>query len=107
MWARLRRAFEAFKEAEGGTVTGTRQFKPHLHQDWAYEIATHPRVLDALEDVIGEDILLLHFTIWVKEPHTEAFVSWHQDGTYFGLRPPEHITAWVALSDSSELSRLR
>ena len=27
---------------------------------------------------------------------------WHQDATYFGLRPHHHITAWIALSEASE-----
>jgi len=62
------------------------------------------RVLDAVEDLIGPDILLYHVTLWTKDPHTDAQVAWHQDSTYFGLSPAEHVTAWVALSDSSALS---
>jgi len=39
--------------------------------------------------------------MWIKEPGDDAFVSWHQDGTYFGLDPAnQHVTAWVALTDS-------
>lgn len=102
--ARHRASLECF-EAQSGPIRGTTlQFKPHLHQHWAHEIATNASILDALEDVIGPDILLIHFTLWIKEPRTDAFVAWHQDGTYFGLSPAEHITAWVALSDSSDLS---
>lgn len=99
--ARYRSHLEAFEYELGGRATGIYQFRPYLHQRWAYEIATHPTVLDAVEDVIGPNIRLLHFTIWVKEAHSDAFVSWHQDATYFGLTPLEHITAWVALSDST------
>ena len=99
--ARYRSHFEAFEYGLGGRATGIYQFRPYLHQRWAYEIATHPTVLDAVEDVIGPNIRLLHFTIWVKDARSDAFVSWHQDSTYFGLSPLEHITAWVALSDST------
>jgi len=39
--------------------------------------------------------------MWIKEPGDDAFVSWHQDATYFGLDPADqHVTAWVALTDS-------
>ena len=63
------------------------------------EEARHPAVLDPIEDIIGPDIRLFHFTIWPKSPGAPAFVSWHQDATYFGLEPAVHITAWVALTD--------
>lgn len=98
---RYRKAFEAFEYQFGGAATGVYQFKPYLHQRWAYELATHPTILDAIEDLVGPDIRLFYLTIWVKEPGTEAFVSWHQDSTYFGLTPLEHVTAWIALSDST------
>ena len=29
-----------------------------------------------------------------------AYVSWHQDATYFALEPACHVTAWVALTDA-------
>jgi non-haem Fe2+, alpha-ketoglutarate-dependent halogenase len=78
-----------------------RRRKMHLYLTWVDEIVRHPRVLDAVEDLIGPDILVYHLTLWMKEPRTDAFVSWHQDSTYFGLEPPhEHVTAWVALTTS-------
>ena len=75
--------------------------KMHLYLKWADEIVHHPGILDAVEDLIGPDILLYHLTLWLKEPRTDAFISWHQDSTYFGLSPAEHVTAWVALSHSN------
>lgn len=76
--------------------------KMHLYLGWADAIVRHPRVLDAVEDVIGPDILVYTLTLWLKEPRSDAFVSWHQDSTYFGLDPADlHVTAWVALSPSS------
>jgi non-heme Fe2+,alpha-ketoglutarate-dependent halogenase len=79
--------------------------KMHLYLSWVDQIVRHPRVLDAVERLIGPDILVYHLTLWLKEPRTEAFVSWHQDSTYFGLDPAdEHVTAWVALSPSDLVS---
>ena len=40
-------------------------------------------------------------TFFIKEPKTNAITAWHQDATYFGLQPYEHVTAWVALSEAS------
>ena len=34
-----------------------------------------------------------------QEGPDPGFVSWHQDSTYWGLDPPDIVTAWVALSD--------
>ncbi len=36
--------------------------------------------------------------MWIKEAGSGSFVPWHQDATYFGLDPPEQVTAWVALT---------
>ncbi|MGH8617015.1 MAG: phytanoyl-CoA dioxygenase family protein [Burkholderiales bacterium] len=71
---------------------------------WLADLCRNPRVLDAVEDVIGPDILVFWATFFVKEPGSPAFTAWHQDSTYFGLDPHEHVTAWVALTDASELA---
>jgi ectoine hydroxylase-related dioxygenase (phytanoyl-CoA dioxygenase family) len=65
------------------------------------ELVRHPKVLDAVESVIGPNILIYHLTSWLKEPDEPSHVSWHQDGTYFGLEPAEQITAWIALTDAT------
>ena len=58
-------------------------------------------ILNAVEDLIGPDILVFHTTMWWKTKGSPSRVPWHQDGTYFGLAPHEHVTAWVALSPSN------
>lgn len=68
------------------------------------ELATHPAVLDAVEALIGPDILLLDVTYIVKEPHTPSFVSWHQDLTYWGLNGGNQVSMWLALSPATEES---
>lgn len=75
--------------------------KSYLLYDWADAIVHHPAVLDAVEDLIGENILCFHSTLWIKEARQPAYVLWHQDGKYFDLDPPLQVTAWVALSDAS------
>ena len=57
--------------------------KPYLVMTSAFEIATHPVLLDAVESVLGPDILLWDSSYIVKEPHSDDYVSWHQDVTYW------------------------
>jgi ectoine hydroxylase-related dioxygenase (phytanoyl-CoA dioxygenase family) len=72
-----------------------------LFYRWAQGLALHPRVLDAVEDVIGQDILVHSSTLFWKWPHDPAYVSWHQDGYYAGLSELSYTSVWLALSDSS------
>jgi non-haem Fe2+, alpha-ketoglutarate-dependent halogenase len=68
---------------------------------WLDTLVRHPRVLDAVESVVGPDILVYTATFFIKEANSPVFAAWHQDATYFGLFPYEHVTAWVALTDAS------
>jgi hypothetical protein len=73
----------------------------YAHSVWFNNLIRHPRILDAIEDVIGPNILVWTSTFFIKEPHSPTFAAWHQDGTYFGLDPHEQVCAWVALTDAS------
>jgi hypothetical protein len=73
----------------------------YAHSPWFNTLVRHPRILDAVEDVIGPDILVWTSTFFIKEPSSETFAAWHQDGSYFGLQPKEQVCAWVALTDAS------
>jgi len=72
----------------------------HLNFKWAYELSTHARVLDAVEQIIGPDILVHSSTLFSKHPG-RSFVSWHQDSLYWHLSEPRLVSAWIALSDST------
>jgi non-haem Fe2+, alpha-ketoglutarate-dependent halogenase len=100
----MRADLESWEAKQGHPLDFPEKSKSYLLYGWADAIVHHPRVLDAVEDVLGPDILVYHSTMWIKEPHTPAYVRWHQDGAYFFLDPLEHVTAWVALSDASELA---
>jgi len=74
----------------------------YTYLPWVDALVRHPRILDVIEDIIGPDILVFTATFFIKESATKTFAAWHQDATYFGLQPYEHVTAWVALSDASK-----
>ena len=64
----------------------------------------NPRILDAVEGLIGPDILVWGANFFLKEPRSTAYVSWHQDAAYWGLEPADVVTAWVALTPSTRES---
>ncbi len=97
-----RAALEAFEGQAGQSIsTSIARFKPHVRFPWANSLVRSPAILDVVEQFIGPDILVWTATFFVKEAHTTAVTLWHQDWTFFGLRPHRHITAWVALSEAS------
>ena len=101
---RFRGELEAWEHQRGAPIDFPEKSKSYLLFDWADQLVHHPNILDAVEDLIGPDILVYHSTLFLKEAHTGAFVRWHQDSAYFYLEPHLHVTAWVALSDASEQS---
>lgn len=98
--AHCRAGLERYEASVGHPIEFPEKSKSYLLFEWADYLVHHPKVLDAVEAVIGPDILVYHSTTWIKEAQTPAFVHWHQDGTYFFLDPHLHVTAWVALSDA-------
>ncbi|HYZ23839.1 MAG TPA: phytanoyl-CoA dioxygenase family protein [Rhodopila sp.] len=96
----LRTRLETYEASSGGALSGPMRHKSHLLFTWLNDLIRHPRILDAVEDIIGPNILCWGSSFFIKEPRNPAFVSWHQDSTYWGLDPADVVTAWVALSDS-------
>ena len=96
-----RAALEA-AEAKAGPL----HYRPKIHTVMRspFAIATDERVLDAVEALIGPDILLHNVTYIVKEPASDAHVSWHQDLTFWGFSGDDLVTLWVALSPATEES---
>jgi phytanoyl-CoA hydroxylase len=71
----------------------------------AHEIGTHPTILDAVEGVLGPDVMLYSVEFLIKEPRTKAVVTMHQDLTYWGMGEIDGLTtAWLALSPATRES---
>lgn len=73
----------------------------HLNFEFLDSIVHNKNLLDAVEDILGPNILAYASTLFIKEPRDPGFVSWHQDGKYMGLSENIGITAWVALSEAN------
>ena len=98
---RMRESLAAIESYLGRTPRTEELHQLFLNYRWAYDLVTHPKVLDAVESVLGPDILLWASSVFAKPPHHPGFISWHQDATYWGLDSGSITTAWIALSESS------
>lgn len=101
---RLRTELEAAEARWPEAFQGAARNNAHLNLKCLDEIVHNETLVDAVEDLIGPDILNYGTVLFIKEPNDPGFVSWHQDARYMGLEPHVGITAWVALSHSNETS---
>ena len=101
-----RDGLQRFEDWLGGPVNGVAEMKwrtmPYLVLPWAAKLAQDPRILDAVEDLLGPDLLIYTSTFFIKEPRSPTIAAWHQDSTYYGLEPKEEVTVWIALTDASQ-----
>jgi len=72
----------------------------HLFFGWAYRLATGDALLNAVESVLGGDILIDGTLVFHKPPRDSGYVSWHQDSVYSGWHLTPSVSAWVALTPS-------
>ena len=84
-----------------GKIAGRYNQKPHLLLPWADQIIRHPRILDAVEQLLGPNIFCWGSQFFAKDAGDNAYVSWHQDGNYWGLSSIDVVTAWVAFTPST------
>ena len=73
--ASYRRRFEAYEAANGGWYELSKGGKLYLLQTWVAELATHPRIVDAAEDVLGPDVFCWGVSLFVKDARNPGFVS--------------------------------
>lgn len=71
----------------------------------ACEIGLHAPILDAVEGILGPDVMLYSVEFLTKEAHTKHVVTMHQDLAYWGMGDMDNIlTAWLALSPATTAS---
>jgi non-heme Fe2+,alpha-ketoglutarate-dependent halogenase len=67
-----------------------------------WDIATDPRILDHVEDIIGPDIICWASAVLSKRPQDPKRVPWHQDASFWSLSPARTVTVWLAIDDADE-----
>ncbi len=73
----------------------------HESSRWLYDICMDNRLLDIVEDLLG-DFYMWASNYFIKEPHSPETVAWHQDSYYWPLDPIKSLTVWIACNDSDE-----
>ena len=101
-------AFEIRKEIENietkwpDELKGAGRNYVHMICPILDEVCHNSKMLDAVESIIGKNILICGTTLFIKNPYEKGFVSFHQDATYIGLEPHNWVTAWLAITDANE-----
>src|SRR5262245_53552623 len=75
--------------------------KAHMICPWVDEMIREPAMLDAVEDLVGPDILCWGTSLRAKRPDGKTFAGWHQDTAYADVKP---IVVIVALPLSPSLA---
>ena len=102
--ADFRSRLEAYEGSSGSPIKGEMRHRSHVLFTWINDMVRHPRILDAVEDVLGPNIHCWNTSFFIKEARDPGFVSWHQDATYWGLSTPDVMTVWVAFSPADKVS---
>lgn len=101
----VQEALQALQDAEDqwpDALSGAGRNNAHYVLPTLDSLTHNSRILDAVESLIGHNILVAGTTLFIKEPDTSGFISWHQDARYIGLEPHNWVTAWLALTDVTE-----
>ncbi len=98
----VRRLVESVEAKHGGKWPRAQSLKSHLIYTALDRVVHHPKILDAVEDILGPDILCWSSRWFIKDRNDGGFVSWHQDVPYWGIDVGENIvTAWVAITPAT------
>ena len=98
----LRNRLEDFEAKTGRPLGGDLRHKSHLLFSWLGDLVRETRIVEAVADLHGPDLLCWTTNFFIKEANNPAFVSWHQDSTYWGLSSPDVVTAWIAFTPSNQ-----
>jgi non-haem Fe2+, alpha-ketoglutarate-dependent halogenase len=72
----------------------------HLFFPWAYRLATNEALLNAVEGVLGADLVVDATLVFYKPPFDSGYTAWHQDSVYSNWHLTPAVSAWIALTFS-------
>jgi non-haem Fe2+, alpha-ketoglutarate-dependent halogenase len=99
---KIRKEIEIIENKWPNELEGIGRNYVHLISPVFDKICHNNKVLDAVESIIGKNILICGTTLFIKNPKDKGFVSFHQDAKYIGLQPYNWVTAWIAITDTNE-----
>ena len=98
----IRDEIEKIEKDWPGSLEGINRNYVHLISPIFNKVCLNKNILDAVESIIGHNILICGTTLFIKNSNEKGFVSFHQDAKYIGLEPHNWVTAWVAVTDANE-----
>ena len=98
----IRNEIELIEKKMPEELKNSGRYNAHLISPLLDEVTHNSKILNAVQSLIGENILICGTTLFIKNPYEKGFVSYHQDAKYIGLEPHNWVTAWVAITDSNE-----
>jgi len=100
--ASVRAKLEAHEANLGHALGPDQRTKSHYLFTWVDDLMRNSSILDAVEDLIGPNLLCWGTIFWIKEAQSPSYVGWHQDLQYWGLETEDLVNVWVALAPASE-----
>ena len=98
----IRDEIEKIEKNWPGALEGINRNYVHLISPIFNKVCLNKNILDAVESIIGKNILICGTTLFIKNPNEKGFVSFHQDAKYIGLEPHNWVTVWLAVTDANE-----
>ena len=98
----IREEIEKIEKNWPGALEGINRNYVHLISPILNKVCLNKNILDAVESIIGKNILICGTTLFIKEKDEKGFVSFHQDAKYIGLEPHNWVTVWLAVTDSNK-----
>ena len=92
-----------YKDGEHKEVDARPEYmtEPHPKNSCWLEVCRHPRILDAVESILGPNLILIMSHLIVKRPEDGLPVAWHQDNTYWhSVDGTDVATVWMAIDDT-------
>ena len=99
---KIKEEIEYFEKKWPDELIGLGRNNVHYISPIFDQVCHNSKILDAVESIIGKDILVGGTTLFIKDTDKKGFVSWHQDAKYIGFEPHNWVTAWLAITDANE-----
>ena len=65
-----------------------------------WDLMHNKAIVDAVQDILGPDIVAWGAHFFCKLPHDGKIVDWHQDAVYWPMTPSKTVTVWMAIDDT-------
>jgi len=90
----------AFERAHPAEIAWAFDIKCNLLLDWVVAAGAGERMLDAVEDIVGPDILMTDAVFRIKEPGSSVRYDWHQDAARIQVEPC-FVIAYLAVTPAT------